>query len=216
MSDLTKEQLEGMDMWGDDREVMFARKHQAVGAYLVGLAVAEIKRRRAEEAAWRDHVYQVVDDLVYENLPTNLPLEWQTLISTTVAKAAAARLSVPVLSDGDRMLLIKMRCGVFGDGSESTMHGLDMEPADLMQALAVLDRLIAAGKPAHGRALDGSPGWRAGIEACIRKVKYRKSVMPDLQKPAYTAALDDLLLHFEAMLERGTERSTTEVAAVKP
>lgn len=59
---------------------------------------------------------------------------------------------------------------------------------------------------------EGTAAWREGIQACIRKVRYRKSVMPDLTKPAYAAALDDLLIHFEAMLERGTERSTTPIA----
>jgi hypothetical protein len=54
---------------------------------------------------------------------------------------------------------------------------------------------------------EGSPTWRAGIEACIRKVKYRQSVMPSLQHPAYKTALVDLLVHFEAMLVVGKERT---------
>lgn len=53
--------------------------------------------------------------------------------------------------------------------------------------------------------------WREGVEASLRKVRYRLSVMPDLQKPAYTAALRDVELHLMAMLERGTERSTTPI-----
>lgn len=53
---------------------------------------------------------------------------------------------------------------------------------------------------------EGTEGWRAGIAASIRKVHYRKMVMPDLQPPAYKAALEDILIHLEAMLERNTER----------
>lgn len=59
---------------------------------------------------------------------------------------------------------------------------------------------------------DGTIGWRAGIEACVRKVKYRQAILPDLQTPAYRAALLDVLVHLEAMLERGTEHSTTSLA----
>ncbi len=56
---------------------------------------------------------------------------------------------------------------------------------------------------------EGTPGWRAGIEASIKKVKYRQSVMADLQTPDYKQGLLDVLLHLEAMLERNTERSVS-------
>ena len=59
---------------------------------------------------------------------------------------------------------------------------------------------------------DGTPGWRAGVEASIRKVRYRQSVMPDLQTAAYKQALADVALHLEAMLERGCERTGTCIA----
>ncbi len=58
-------------------------------------------------------------------------------------------------------------------------------------------------------AHDGIDAWRLGVADCIRIVKHRQSVMPDMQKPAYAAALSDLLIHFEAMYERGTARSVT-------
>jgi hypothetical protein len=45
MADLTDEQLEGMEMW--DRDVMLAPQHRAVGAFLVRIAIAEIRRHRA-------------------------------------------------------------------------------------------------------------------------------------------------------------------------
>jgi len=47
MADLTDEQLEGMSMW--DRDVMLDERHRAVGAMLVQMAVAEIRRRRAAQ-----------------------------------------------------------------------------------------------------------------------------------------------------------------------
>ncbi len=59
------------------------------------------------------------------------------------------------------------------------------------------------------REHEGTDAWRAGIEASIRKVRYRQSVMPDLQKEAYKAGLADVLLHLEAMLERNTENATS-------
>lgn len=46
MNDLTNEQLAGMDMW--DRDVMFEERHRAAGSMLVRMAVAEIRRHRAE------------------------------------------------------------------------------------------------------------------------------------------------------------------------
>jgi hypothetical protein len=59
---------------------------------------------------------------------------------------------------------------------------------------------------------EGAPGWLAGIEAAIRKVRYRQGVMPDMQAPAYKAALSEVLVHLEAMLARGTEHATTSIA----
>jgi len=58
---------------------------------------------------------------------------------------------------------------------------------------------------------DGSPGWRAGIEASIARVKAMQRKPRDIYHKAYFAALDELLVHLEAMLERGSERSTTSV-----
>lgn len=167
MSDLTKEQLEGMDMWGDDREVMFTREHQAVGAHLVGLAVAEIQRRRAEQAAGRGHVELVVSETINAELderklyvvkpqhPTmgEIALEayghgracdavafqgddLQALLST-VARRVADRLSVPVLSEEERAVLVGVR---------SSIHSSTAE-VEVSKMLLLLDRLIAAGKP---------------------------------------------------------------------
>lgn len=70
--------------------------------------------------------------------------------------------------------------------------------------------------PATTRDHDGTDGWRAGIEAAIRKVKYRQSLMPDFQTAGYKQALADVLLHLEAMLERNTESSTSSFQIVGP
>lgn len=43
---LTEDQLTGMSLW--DRDVMLAPEHRAVGAYLVSLAIAEIRHLRAK------------------------------------------------------------------------------------------------------------------------------------------------------------------------
>lgn len=66
------------------------------------------------------------------------------------------------------------------------------------------------------REHDGSPGWRAGIEASIRKVKHRQAILSDFQTPGYRAALADVLTHLEAMLIRGTERSVEKVCDETP
>ncbi|MGN6103511.1 MAG: hypothetical protein ACTHU0_00160 [Kofleriaceae bacterium] len=58
---------------------------------------------------------------------------------------------------------------------------------------------------------EGSAGWRAGIEAALRKVRYRMSVLPDLQSPGYRIALDEVIVCLKAMLERGTETSCAQV-----
>lgn len=68
-----------------------------------------------------------------------------------------------------------------------------------------------AGAAVSRREREGTPGWRAGIEAAVRKVNYRLGVMPDLMVPAYRQALLDVRLHLLAMLERGTENSTCVV-----
>lgn len=54
---------------------------------------------------------------------------------------------------------------------------------------------------------ESSPGWRAGIEASIRRLEAQLKKPRDLWHPAYFAALDEALVHLQAMLERGTERS---------
>lgn len=142
MSDLTEEQLEGMDMWGDDREVMFAREHQAAGAYLVGMAVAEIRRRRAEQAAGRDHVERVVVEEI-ERAPTDRPHP------AVIARRVADRLTVPVLSEEDQETLRQWR-------TAKPMHWVarDKLPQEellrserLIEVHRIIDRLIAAGKP---------------------------------------------------------------------
>lgn len=63
---------------------------------------------------------------------------------------------------------------------------------------------------------DGSPGWRAGIEASLRNVRWRQSIMSDLQVPGYRAALAELVVFLEAMLARGTERSTCTLDGLAP
>lgn len=60
---------------------------------------------------------------------------------------------------------------------------------------------------------EGSEAWKQGIRDSIAWVKYRQAVMPDLQKEAYKAALSDILIHLEAMLERGTARSGSSIFA---
>jgi hypothetical protein len=56
---------------------------------------------------------------------------------------------------------------------------------------------------------ESTPGWCDGVQAAIGWVKYRQSVMPDSQMPAYKAALSDVLVHLEAMLTRGTAAATS-------
>lgn len=56
---------------------------------------------------------------------------------------------------------------------------------------------------------EGTEAWRQGIKDSIAWVKYRQMVMPDLQKEVYKAALADVLIHLEAMLERGTSQVTS-------
>lgn len=50
--------------------------------------------------------------------------------------------------------------------------------------------------------------WRQGVRDSIAAVNYRQTVSPDYQIAAYKQALIDVLIHLEAMLERGTARST--------
>lgn len=59
---------------------------------------------------------------------------------------------------------------------------------------------------------DGTAGWRAGIEASLRRLRAMQSKPRDLHHPAFFAALGELEIKLLAMLERGSERSTTEVA----
>jgi len=72
---------------------------------------------------------------------------------------------------------------------------------------------VVAQLPAPG---DGSPGWRAGIEASIRHLEAMGRKPHDLWHRAYFAAVDEALVHLQAMLERGTDRSATSVAALPP
>lgn len=61
------------------------------------------------------------------------------------------------------------------------------------------------------RVRQSDSGWRAGIEASISHIKAMQRKPRDLWHAAYFAACDEVLVHLEAMLERGTERSTTEL-----
>ncbi len=63
---------------------------------------------------------------------------------------------------------------------------------------------------------EGTEAWLQGVRDSIAWVKYRQSVLADLQHAAYKAALADVLVHLEAMLARGTARSTTPVASAAP
>lgn len=51
---LTDEQLDGMELW--NRDVMLAPEHRAAGSMLVGMAVAEIRERRADDAATEERL----------------------------------------------------------------------------------------------------------------------------------------------------------------
>jgi hypothetical protein len=62
---------------------------------------------------------------------------------------------------------------------------------------------------------EGSAGWRAGIEASIHHLQAMARKPRDLWQPAYFAAVDEAMVHLGAMLERGTDRSTTPVAATE-
>ena len=77
------------------------------------------------------------------------------------------------------------------------------DKSDVEDLVSSLAQEVCALEAEHDAA------WREGINASLRKVRYRQSVMPDLQTPAYKAALADVSLHLEAMLERGTERTGT-------
>ena len=62
---------------------------------------------------------------------------------------------------------------------------------------------------------EGTEGWKAGIQAALRIVDYRRKLMPDLQHRAYTAALDEIEIFLRAMLERGTEKTVSQLDAAK-
>lgn len=56
---------------------------------------------------------------------------------------------------------------------------------------------------------EGTEAWRQGVKDSIAWVLYRQQVLTDLQHPAYQAALADLLVHLQAMLDRGTASPVT-------
>lgn len=139
MSDLTDEQLDGMSMWDDEREVMLDKRHQAVGAMLVRMAVDEIRRRRAEQAAGREHVERVVREEVMDRLlggPAEVAqLGWE------VGRAVADRLSVSGMSEEDVATLQKLRRDISGNGDELVYAAKEI--TGTAKEIALLDRLIA-------------------------------------------------------------------------
>lgn len=59
-------------------------------------------------------------------------------------------------------------------------------------------------------------GWRLGIRDSIAHVRAMQRKPRDLWHKAYFAALDEVLVHLEAMLSRGTAKSTTGLADLDP
>lgn len=45
----------------------------------------------------------------------------------------------------------------------------------------------------------GTPGWLAGVEACLNHIEIKRKEIPDLRPEAYLAALDELIVHFNLM-----------------
>lgn len=138
MSDLTDERIAELVYWSSNDGYGGMPDTHA--------ALLELQRRRAEQAAGREHVERVVSEVVFANLPTNMSVECQTLIAETVAKEVADRLSVPVLSAEERSLLFELR-DVQAHAIEAIGHLHEDVRIRLLAKIALLDRLIAAGKP---------------------------------------------------------------------
>ena len=58
---------------------------------------------------------------------------------------------------------------------------------------------------------EGTEAWRQGIRDSIKWIKYRQVILEVFQTEGYKAALDDALIHLEAMLERGTAKAVSKL-----
>jgi hypothetical protein len=110
--DLTPEQLDGMDLW--DRDVMLDERHRAVGALLVRRAIAEIRRRRAQETCTPDatvvHTYRCPVHGAFSALVSSSSLSdlrWRSIASKAPDHVACG--SIVKLSDGLKLDIA--RCG---------------------------------------------------------------------------------------------------------
>jgi hypothetical protein len=71
-------------------------------------------------------------------------------------------------------------------------------------------------QPGAHDELDGTSGWRAGVEASIRCVRSRQRTARALQcNASYMQALTETLIFLEDMLERGVEKSVCTLDGVR-
>lgn len=110
---------------------------------MFGRAIAEIRRRRAEQATGREHVEHVVMEEVVAIGPRLSSTAIREL-APSVAHRVADRLSVPVLNEKVRRGLILIKAH-FDDDGHNWAKGIDME--DVESAFAWIDSLITARKP---------------------------------------------------------------------
>lgn len=147
--DLTPEQLDGMEMW--DRDVTLAERHRAVGALLVRRAVAELRRRRAAEAAGADRVREVVREAAGHEMCSLdfVDAGIRSMVADAIANRVASQLT-PTLSTEDFAGLRLLR----GDAHTPVCDGPCSTCDPRRDAIALLDRLIGAVCPEHHREQD--------------------------------------------------------------
>jgi len=138
VSDLTDERLDEMIAWSADGRIPDAQ-----------LALLELQRRRAEQAAGREHVERVVVEAC-ELSQSYKPDARDLARFEAMASYVAGRLSVPVLSEDEVQLACNLRAYV---KASTGMLGYP-DPGEAAREcpipaswVTLLDRLIAARKP---------------------------------------------------------------------
>lgn len=137
MNDVTDERLAVLV----ERAKAPANTSQEIYAGELAQLVEEIQRRRGEPSG-REHVERVALEAITDLLlPEGIMLGRFGLL---IARRVADRLSVPVLSEEEISILKQMR-----QDAPSPIHDGDGCPTCVQSeaTLALLDRLIAAGKP---------------------------------------------------------------------
>lgn len=98
--------------------------------------VVELQRRRAEQAAGREHVERVVREAYTDaHRAVACPQDWN--MGKMVAVRVADRLGAPVLSADDVATLVGIRTSMYRSS----------DAVALPTMIALLDRLIAGAKP---------------------------------------------------------------------